>query len=71
MYTVKHTTRVQHKGKLTLGDALAGSESLNLNPLLLAGWAALLVNALNSIPVGMVNDVGNDAVNNDARQCGE
>lgn len=40
-----------------LGDALAGSASLDLNPLLLSGWAALLVNALNSIPVGALTTV--------------
>lgn len=42
-------------GKLVLGDALAGTAALNLNPLLLSGWAALLVNALNSIPVGTLH----------------
>lgn len=39
-------------GKLFLGGQLAGKQSLNLNPLTLAGWAALVVNALNTIPLG-------------------
>ena len=39
-------------GKLFLGGQLTGSQSLDLNPLLLAGWAGLVVNALNMIPLG-------------------
>ena len=37
-------------GQLILGSKLGGP--LPLNPLLAAGWAALLANALNCIPVG-------------------
>ena len=37
-------------GQLVLGSKLGGP--LPLNPLLAAGWAALLANALNCIPVG-------------------
>ena len=34
-----------------LGDRLLG-ESVNLSPVLTAGWAGLIVNALNCLPVG-------------------
>eukprot|EP00884_Botryococcus_braunii_P023262 jgi/Botrbrau1/961/Bobra.114_1s0005.1 len=39
-------------GQLFLGSKLAVGGSIELNPLLTAGWAGLIVNALNSIPVG-------------------
>ena len=39
-------------GKLFLGDRLASQPMINLNPVLLAGWAGLVINALNSIPAG-------------------
>lgn len=39
-------------GKLFLGGKLASSQPLDLNPLTLAGWAGLVVNALNMIPLG-------------------
>lgn len=34
-----------------LGDRLL-AESVNLSPVLTAGWAGLIVNALNCLPVG-------------------
>ena len=40
-------------GKLFLGDRLASQPMVDLNPVLLAGWAGLVINALNSIPAGM------------------
>ncbi|KAL3161454.1 hypothetical protein ABBQ32_010337 [Trebouxia sp. C0010 RCD-2024] len=39
-------------GKLFLSGQLAAKQSLDLNPLTLAGWAGLVVNALNMIPLG-------------------
>ncbi len=39
-------------GKLFLGDRLASQPMVNLNPVALAGWAGLVINALNSIPAG-------------------
>ena len=39
-------------GQLALGPKLAAGGPLPLNPFLAAGWAALLANALNCIPVG-------------------
>ncbi len=38
-------------GRLVLGDRLL-AESVNLSPVLTAGWAGLIVNALNCLPVG-------------------
>ena len=43
---------VLETGQLALGSKLAAGGPLPLNPLLAAGWAALLANALNCIPVG-------------------
>ena len=39
-------------GKLFLGDRLASQPMVDLNPVALAGWAGLVINALNSIPAG-------------------
>jgi hypothetical protein len=39
-------------GQLFLGPKLARGATIALNPLLGAGWAGLLANALNCIPVG-------------------
>lgn len=41
-----------HTGQLFLGGKLAAGANVSLNPLLSAGWAGLLANALNCIPVG-------------------
>ena len=41
-------------GKLFLGERLASQPMVNLNPVALAGWAGLVINALNSIPAGAV-----------------
>ena len=38
-------------GRLVLGDRLL-ADSVNLSPVLTAGWAGLIVNALNCLPVG-------------------
>lgn len=35
-----------------MGSKLAAGATVSLNPLLAAGWAGLLANALNCIPVG-------------------
>jgi membrane-associated protease RseP (regulator of RpoE activity) len=34
------------------GDRLFGAASVNCNPLLVAGWAGLIVNAINMVPAG-------------------
>ena len=39
-------------GQLALGSKLAAGGPLPLNPFVTAGWAALLANALNCIPIG-------------------
>ena len=39
-------------GQLFLGGKLAAGANVSLNPLLSAGWAGLLANALNCIPIG-------------------
>ncbi len=39
-------------GRALLGGQLESGAPLDLNPLLLAGWAALVVNGLNAIPAG-------------------
>ncbi len=41
-----------HAGQLFVGSKLAQGATVSLNPLLAAGWAGLLANALNCIPVG-------------------
>jgi Zn-dependent protease len=39
-------------GQATFGDRLFTAASLNCNPLFVAGWAGLIINALQCIPVG-------------------
>ncbi|KAK9830008.1 hypothetical protein WJX72_009165 [[Myrmecia] bisecta] len=39
-------------GEAFLGGKLATQQTVSLSPLLLAGWAGLIANALNAIPVG-------------------
>ena len=46
---------VYSTGQLALGSKVAAGAPLPLNPLLAAGWAALLANALNCIPVGEIS----------------
>ncbi|KAK9826124.1 hypothetical protein WJX81_006284 [Elliptochloris bilobata] len=41
-------------GRLVLGDRLL-AESVNLSPVLIAGWAGLIVNALNCLPTGVLD----------------
>jgi hypothetical protein len=50
-----HTADICHvdAGELFLGDKLRLGGEINLNPLAAAGWAGLLVNALNAVPVGV------------------
>ncbi|EIE22624.1 hypothetical protein COCSUDRAFT_63768 [Coccomyxa subellipsoidea C-169] len=42
-------------GQLFVGSKLAQGATVSLNPLLAAGWAGLLANALNCIPVGVLD----------------
>ncbi|BDA45797.1 probable zinc metalloprotease EGY2, chloroplastic [Coccomyxa sp. Obi] len=42
-------------GQLFVGSKLAQGAAVSLNPLLAAGWAGLLANALNCIPVGVLD----------------
>ena len=39
-------------GKLAFGDTLINKPSLGLSPFMLAGWAGLVINGLNTIPIG-------------------
>ncbi|KAI5084621.1 hypothetical protein GOP47_0000791 [Adiantum capillus-veneris] len=39
-------------GKLFMGDSLKEGASVGINPLVLWAWAGLLINGINSIPVG-------------------
>ncbi|KAG7669072.1 hypothetical protein Ndes2526B_g00791 [Nannochloris sp. 'desiccata'] len=38
--------------QLVFGDRVFTAESLNCNPLFIAGWAGLIFNSINSLPVG-------------------
>ncbi|CAM6098872.1 unnamed protein product [Calypogeia fissa] len=38
--------------KLIMGDALAEGATVSINPIVLSAWAGLLINSINSIPVG-------------------
>ena len=52
--TTSHKWTILHRiaGKLFLGSRLATEVKVNLNPVLLAGWAGLVFNALNAVPTG-------------------
>ncbi|KAK9866046.1 hypothetical protein WJX84_008175 [Apatococcus fuscideae] len=39
-------------GQLLLGSELAAKDSVQVHPVLVAGWSALIVNCLNAIPIG-------------------
>jgi membrane-associated protease RseP (regulator of RpoE activity) len=38
--------------QLVFGDRVFTAESLNCNPLFIAGWAGLIINSINSLPAG-------------------
>ncbi|KAK9846226.1 hypothetical protein WJX84_002265 [Apatococcus fuscideae] len=39
-------------GQLLLGSELAAKDSIQVHPVLVAGWSALIVNCLNAVPIG-------------------